>query len=555
MIQYIIAAGIGAFLGSRSKKSKKSYAHGGEVGKTYEIKGVDVTYYEDSYEEGELDQFHSYYLGQSDFPYKTEFSSKKDLFDTLNEFISYGDFSESDFFVDEDTIQTSALVKFEKDSDWDEFSAPTEKEKELWRKGKMKLYSAHFVFPYEVYKKEKIDFAKGGKLIGFTNDPIYTKNDISVQRIGGSTMWNVAYKGETKGRVLDAFTKEQAVRKFEKTKDDYAKGGKITIDKEKYEYLKEVNKNCNEALNSIAKKQGSYAKGGKIGKYEIYDLRDELIDLGDKDFVEYQEEYSSKPANELYYTFLDRLNDYHGKSYAKGGEIKLGKFLKSGNFDVTLPNGKKYEIEVDKKTTKPKYAIEHGDDHRLSWRRSELMPYLDDIYIYALSKGEGKKRKKRKYYSDKQMKDLLIKRGADKKDYKSIFGRSNYNFEQDWEQVAVEEGFDVDVRNYKWFKKNRNFAKGGSVIGDNIDNAFLNASKKSELFLDVNYVNGKSKTIPIKTKTLKGIEQQAEDLFDLDNVDNIQLVRFWGDSKKVDIAVDLMAKGGKTRKIRKKRKK
>ena len=96
------------------------------------------------------------------------------------------------------------------------------------------------------------------------------------------------------------------------------------------------------------------------------------------------------------------------------------------------------------------------------------------------------------------------------------------------------------------------YAHGGEVIGDNIDNAFLNASKKSELFLDVNYVDGKSKTIPIKTKTLKGIEQQAEDLFDLDNVDNIQLVRFWGDSKKVDIAVDLMAKGGKTRKNRKK---
>jgi len=36
MIQYIIAAGIGAFLGSRSKKSKKSYAHGGEI---YKVKG------------------------------------------------------------------------------------------------------------------------------------------------------------------------------------------------------------------------------------------------------------------------------------------------------------------------------------------------------------------------------------------------------------------------------------------------------------------------------------------------------------------------------------
>jgi hypothetical protein len=33
MIQYIIAAGIGAFLGSQSKKSKKSYAKGGEVDK------------------------------------------------------------------------------------------------------------------------------------------------------------------------------------------------------------------------------------------------------------------------------------------------------------------------------------------------------------------------------------------------------------------------------------------------------------------------------------------------------------------------------------------
>ena len=139
------------------------YAKGGEVGKTYQIKGADVTFYEDSYEEGEQEQFHSYYLGENDFPYKTEFSSKKDLFDTLNDFVSYADMKEEDFYVDEDTIQTSALVKYKKDSDWDEFSAPTEKEKELWKEGKMKLYSAQFVFPYEVYKKEKLEFSKGGK--------------------------------------------------------------------------------------------------------------------------------------------------------------------------------------------------------------------------------------------------------------------------------------------------------------------------------------------------------------------------------------------------------
>ena len=141
------------------------YAKGGEVGKTYQIKGADVTFYEDSYEEGEQDQFHSYYLGENDFPYKTKFSNKKDLFETLNDFVSYADMKEEDFYVDEDTIQTSALVKYEKGM-YNRliFSAPTEKEKELWKKGEMKLYSAQFVFPYEVYKKEKLEFAKGGNL-------------------------------------------------------------------------------------------------------------------------------------------------------------------------------------------------------------------------------------------------------------------------------------------------------------------------------------------------------------------------------------------------------
>jgi hypothetical protein len=150
-----------------SSVNPSKFARGGGVdGKTYEIKGADVTFYEDSYADGELDQFHSYYLNQTEFPYKTKFSSKQELFDTLNEFISYADLKEDDFFIDEDTIQTSALVKYEKGSDWDEFSAPTEKEKELWRKGKMKLYSAQFVFPYEVYKKEKLEFAKGGMTKG-----------------------------------------------------------------------------------------------------------------------------------------------------------------------------------------------------------------------------------------------------------------------------------------------------------------------------------------------------------------------------------------------------
>tara|TARA_R110002050_G_scaffold57522_1_gene129664 strand:+ start:5865 stop:6803 length:939 start_codon:yes stop_codon:yes gene_type:complete len=49
MIQYIIAAGIGAFLGSRSKKSKKSYAEGGEI--PFDIRGEVYVTFKDGREE------------------------------------------------------------------------------------------------------------------------------------------------------------------------------------------------------------------------------------------------------------------------------------------------------------------------------------------------------------------------------------------------------------------------------------------------------------------------------------------------------------------------
>jgi len=53
MIQYIIAAGIGAFLGSQSKKSKKSYAHGGEI-KPTSYQESDNGIYEVKMSDGEI---------------------------------------------------------------------------------------------------------------------------------------------------------------------------------------------------------------------------------------------------------------------------------------------------------------------------------------------------------------------------------------------------------------------------------------------------------------------------------------------------------------------
>jgi len=58
------------------------------------------------------------------------------------------------------------------------------------------------------------------------------------------------------------------------------------------------------------------AKGG-----EVFDLRDRLIDLGDEDFVEFEEKQSNDD-NTLYSTFKERLEDYHGETvFAKGGKI------------------------------------------------------------------------------------------------------------------------------------------------------------------------------------------------------------------------------------------
>ena len=77
------------------------------------------------------------------------------------------------------------------------------------------------------YEKGGSTYTEGGSIAGFTNDPIYTKDGVSVQRIGGSTKWNIAYNKEPKGIILDAYTKEQAIKKAQKEIGLYDGGGSI----------------------------------------------------------------------------------------------------------------------------------------------------------------------------------------------------------------------------------------------------------------------------------------------------------------------------------------
>jgi hypothetical protein len=76
---------------------------------------------------------------------------------------------------------------------------------------------------------EKITDHNFNNIAGFTKDLVYKKGNILVQRIGGSTMWSVAIDNKPKGRVLNAFTQEQAFKKVEKEK--FADGGGVDDEK------------------------------------------------------------------------------------------------------------------------------------------------------------------------------------------------------------------------------------------------------------------------------------------------------------------------------------
>jgi hypothetical protein len=72
-------------------------------------------------------------------------------------------------------------------------------------------------------------YANGGGIERpFTKDKVFKKDNISVQRVGGSDMWEVAINGKPMGRVLGAQTFEYAIKKAEKEfKNKYANGGGV----------------------------------------------------------------------------------------------------------------------------------------------------------------------------------------------------------------------------------------------------------------------------------------------------------------------------------------
>ena len=97
------------------------------------------------------------------------------------------------------------------------------------------------------------------------------------------------------------------------------------------------------------------AKGGRV-----YELRDRLIELGDEDFVEFEEKQSSND-NTLYDTFKERLEDYHNEFVPSViiTDPKKGKFAKGGKigFDgLARKVAKRYEGEPVPKRFQKEYG-------------------------------------------------------------------------------------------------------------------------------------------------------------------------------------------------------
>jgi hypothetical protein len=246
--------------------------------------------------------------------------------------------------------------------------------------------------------------------------------------------------------------------------------------------------------NRLVFQTDTYRQGFREVELLLHDGKDELA-------RQHAEEIGAK---------LFEMEDMYkdgGSTYSNGGQIKFGSFMKSGNFDVTLPNGKTFEIEVDRNDGSPKFAIEQGDDHRGSWKRQELSDYQDEIYSYAMGRStkEWQESKGGSTYSNggKVKEGVFVVYGEDKDGkYKLIsthksMKSANAKLDKEWEKGEYDNMGAINSKEWNQFYAPHSYAKGGATEhglkrGDKItDDLFWdkkviveNKGKKSEVDLE-----------------------------------------------------------------------
>lgn len=419
--------------------------------KIYILTGYSASANEDSYEHGELD-----FVSSWDENYSKEFKSKESLIEYINKNIIYVDYKESDFDWETGNgknIQTDVLCSYD---DHNGYYPADEKEKALWKKGKKKLYNVHYWIDVQAVvpttyegggeagetKNVKYAIFSGDKMLSsvYLNDLGYTEKWVGFDDEDADKFGRKKVPAPRKLFVfrenswLSFDSKEDAIEKIEYWKYEISKDSRYD-DKIKASLVKSaenLKKNIyplninyrgggsvdldvvraifdsNQSNGLIQTSRGKKSFEGFVSMIGARDLDSETI--AKSIFVmnssnnKISTDWGDKTLKGLV-SMIEGARQEIGLNYSKGGEIEFRELSNSKNFDVITPNGR-FEIEVDKKDGSPKYAIKHGDDHRLSWKREELKDYQDEIYNYAMrtySKGgslKGIKKKAEKLLED-----------------------------------------------------------------------------------------------------------------------------------------------------------
>jgi hypothetical protein len=263
-----------------------------------------------------------------------------------------------------------------------------------------------------------------------------------------------------------------------------------------------------------------YAKGGQTDGDTLGDFKKRLLELGDKEFVEYKEK-QLKNRQDLYYAFQDRLKDVHKQTivvkddlpFAKGG-LTDSKYIPPYEVnELVTKDGKVYENNYSE--------MEFLSGAYVSDKVVTKPEDKDGSQMTLFDKG-GKIPKGAIYIKRRDIDFITV--GEDEDDKEKVSGKNLFN------------GFWIDPKKQKTLiaeaTKDGRLGKSKAKVGDKVK--LIKGAGSETVFR--NFPNGEYEVKKVK----KGNKVVPEGFYEIENKDGnkTQLATSRFETK--------MAKGGKT---------